>query len=184
MKKKLLCITLAVFMIVSMIPTSAFAATKTYNYRFTIQTRDVKNAGTDSQVNAGFEFYDYGNANSEMDSSANDFEKGDIRTYAFSTNKADPWMIKEVYLKTDGKGGGLFGIGTTWMPGTFNVKIDSPISLDMGTVDFSGTKLDGGSATRDFSNMTKRKISSWGNFDNWTEICYLNSETTGSLLKT
>jgi len=198
MKKRFLCITLAAFMIVSMIPTSAFAATSTYNYRFQIQTRDVKNAGTDSQVNAGFEFHDYGNANSEMDTADyNDFERGDNDTYSFSTNKADPWMIKEVYLKTNGKGS-----ASTWMPGTFNVKIDtgktekkrrifypyayydSPIYRDMGTVDFSGTELDGGSATRNFSNMTKRKISSWGNFDSWNEICYLNGETKGSLSKT
>ncbi len=192
MKKRFLCIALTVFMIVNMIPTSAFAATAMYVYHFKIQTRDVKNAGTDSKVYAGFNYHDFGNDSSHMDTDDyNDFEKGDNDTYGFSTKKADPWMIKEVYLKTDGK-----GTASTWMPGTFNVKIftgdignlsqlTSPqFYRDMGTVDFSGTKLDGGSATRDFSNMTKRKISSWGNFDNWTEISYLNSETTGNLSKT
>lgn len=163
MKKRFLCIILSVVMIISMIPTSAFAETATYNYKFRIQTRDVSNGGTDSKVYAGFNFYDYGNASSQMDTSDyDDFEKGDNDTYSFSTNKADPWMIKEVYLKTDGSGS-----ASTWKPGTVIVQIetDSQIYRRIGTVDFSGTELDGGSATRDFSNMTKRKINSWGTFD-------------------
>lgn len=182
MKKRFLCIILSIVMVISMIPISAFAATATYNYKFRIQTRDVTNGGTDSRVDAGFNFYDYGNASSQMDISGyDDFERGDNDTYSFSTNKADPWMIKEVYLKTDGKGS-----ASTWMPGSViaQIETDSQIYRRIGTVDFSGTELNGGSATRDISNNTKRKISSWGTFDDWTEISYLNSETTGSLLKT
>jgi|GEM_PF-4028138 len=181
MKKQFLCGILTTFLMVCLLPVSALATT-TYNYNFYIETRNVTNAGTDSEVHAGFVFHDYGTYSAEMDSSANDFEKGDVRDYSLSSNTGDPWMIKQVYIDSDGK-----GTASGWYPGA--VRVTMPLISGSGgsnvvSVDFSGELIDGNSATRDCYEQTKRIISSWGGFDDWGSTGALNNDSSVSLVRT
>lgn len=191
MKNKFLSCILIVAMLGSMIPISADAATTIYYYKFKVETMNIDSAGTGSKICGGFKFHggEYGPYKCKLDSNQNDFEIGDIREYdVLNTN--DPWMIKDIYLWSDCK-----GRGAGWAPGKVDISratsnvVSGSDYVKLGVVDFSKpyqTWLKKGTqdATRDCSDMTSRKISSCGGFDDWTKICYLNSESTGKLEKT
>ncbi|MBO7149176.1 MAG: hypothetical protein J6V93_04885 [Clostridia bacterium] len=209
MKKRLLAVVLVFVMLLAWMPTlgvvpvSAEPATD-YWYKLQIKTRDESNAGTDSEIHAGFKLYTGTVYEEECDiSDYNDFERGDDDSY-LQTHKCYPWMIEHVYLKHNGG-----GIAPDWKPGRVKVwlpKIDGTTSnssvLDValgrknpftnngssvGSVTFSGTMEKGDTKTLSIAELTRRNFTSVGEFNKWdwagpnsNGTIYVGDDTTGT----
>lgn len=91
---------------VTWIPLTAHAASiaKEYNYKIKVKNGDVRYAGTDGDVFCVVKTHTNATLYEKIDSNANDFERNDCREYTVNL-ELQPWEIKEVGLKNNGKDG-------------------------------------------------------------------------------
>ncbi len=149
------------------IQASAASISSSYTYKIKVKNSDERNAGTDNTVSCIIETYSGQTLAEKLDSSANDFERNDCRTYSFSLS-VQPWDIERVGLKHSG---GHNAVRIDW----FEFYLPSGYSFRTNTNRWFNRE----SKTYNVSSSTDRQIKTRGNFDTaFNKTLYYSPATT------
>jgi len=113
--KRLLSVVLAVVTVLPLVPVfalpvSAATISASPEYKIEVKNSNVKKAGTDNDVYCLIETVNGITLQKYLDSSADDFERNDCRTYSFTLD-FQPWEIKKVGIKHSG---GINAVRIDW----------------------------------------------------------------------
>jgi len=179
---KTICLFLIVVLLVTSIPANVYAEGPKYYYAFFVQTADEPDAGTDDWVYAGVTFVNGHKISEVCDASGNDHQRGQGRHYEFTTETRipSPWLLKTIFVKHEDH-----LIPDDWkchyVDAYLPLSAESPPKY-VATAVFDCWTRGKGEIHVDVSSQAKRRISSFGSYDNWGGTFYLdkNSQSTTS----
>lgn len=177
MKKRLITLITTIVMLMSLLQTTALAATN-LQYGFDIHTGTGGEGGTDSDVWYGFQYYDGVPGTQGKHTTNGGFEKGDTDWKTIMDSTSEPWMIKNLVM-----GSGKSGIGPAWRLDW--VQVHLPYYVGGGSRGNCGTvgfyeDIYNETVLKDMSSISKRTINNAGQFsNNWQHSDYLSTNDTG-----
>ncbi|NLO40977.1 MAG: hypothetical protein GX115_16100, partial [Ruminiclostridium sp.] len=175
MKKRTLFLFLIITMLFPLMPLNVDAAS--FKYGLFIKTSNISSAGTDSNVYAGFRFYNDSEVSDLCDlDGEDDHERNDGRLYEFTKDMQAPWMINQLFIQLDGTD----DWHCQYVQMAFPRFGDTSLIYTEKT-DYNTWTKGQGKILKPVGSVTARNIQNYQGLDAWNGTFYLDQNTSTNL---